>query len=131
MIVLDTHAWLWWVSDPELLSPAARQAVEEAAAAGDVHVSSISTWEVAMLVKVGRLRLSMPVRDWIRKTEALPFLTFHPVDNAVALRSIYLPGRFHNDPADRIIVATAIELGAPLVTKDAKIRDYPFAPTVW
>ena len=75
--------------------------------------------------------LSINVQDWIRKTESLPFVRFVPVDNAIALRSVSLPGTFHSDPADRIIAATALVMGLPLVTKDEKIRAYPHLRTIW
>lgn len=131
MIVLDTHAWLWWISNPELLGAAASQVIDEAARKKALYISSISTWEVAMLVSKGRLRLSMDVRDWVIRSEALPFLTFVPVDNAIAVQSTRLPGALHGDPADRIIIATAQSLGAELVTKDDKIRAYPYLKTIW
>ncbi len=131
MIVLDTHAWLWWVSNPELLSESASAALEEAVRDRSVHVSSISSWEVAMLVRKGRLQLTMDVRDWILRSEALPFLTFVPVDNAIAVQSTRLPGELHGDPADRIIIATAQSLGATLLTKDDKILAYPYVKTLW
>jgi PIN domain nuclease of toxin-antitoxin system len=133
MIVFDTHVWVWWVSDPKYLSTAARKAADEAKAKprNGIYLSSISVWEVALLVAKGRLQLTMKVGDWIRRSEALPFLNFVPVDNAVALRSVHLPGSFHADPCDRIIVATAQSLGADLITKDEKIRNYPHVKTVW
>ena len=64
-------------------------------------------------------------------TEALPFFEFVPFDNRIALRSNRLPGELHEDPADRAIIATALMLGAPLVSKDRKIRDYPHVETIW
>ncbi|MFA5517570.1 MAG: PIN domain-containing protein [Desulfuromonadales bacterium] len=77
MIVLDTHAWLWWVSNPELLGQQATLAIEKAVKEKTVHVSSISAWEVAMLVQKRRLQLTMDVRDWVLRSEALPsFLSF-------------------------------------------------------
>lgn len=131
MIVLDTHAWVWFVSNPELLSNSARNAVDAALERKAVFVSSISAWEVALLVAKDRLKLTMDVTQWIGKSERLPFLTFIPVDNAVAIQSVHLPGPLHQDPADRIIIATAITIGAPIVTKDEKILDYPYANTIW
>ncbi len=131
MIVLDTHAWLWWISNPELLSTSASRAINKAVHDKAVYVSSISSWEVAMLVAKGRLQLSMDVRDWVIRSETLPFLTFVPVDNAIAVLSTRLPGELHGDPADRIIIATAQSLGAELVTKDDKILAYPYITTVW
>ena len=131
MIVLDTHAWIWWVSNPEFLSEKAKQIIDEAVANRNVLISTISTWEVAMLVSRGRLKLTMPPDDWVAASEALPFFDFVPVSNSIALKSAQLPGVLHNDPADRIIIATAISLGAVLVTKDEKIRNYEHVKTVW
>ena len=131
MIVLDTHAWLWWISNPELLSVTARKAIDHAMADGEMCISSISAWEVAILVKKGRLDLTMPAEDWIARSEALPFLRFIPVDNRIALKSANLPGQLHDDPADRIIIATTITLGGTLATKDDKIRKYQHVRSVW
>ncbi len=131
MIVLDTHAWIWWVSSPEFLSETAKQAIDEAATGRNIFISSISAWEIAMLVSRGRLKLTMSPEDWVAASEALPFFDFVPVSNSIALKSVQLPGILHNDPADRIIIATAVSLGALLVTKDEKIRSYPHVKTVW
>lgn len=131
MIVLDTHAWLWWVSSPELLGEQAAAAIEEARSRRELLISSISAWEVAMLARRGRLQLSMSAAEWIARCEALPFLRFVPVDNAIAVQSTSLPGDLHGDPADRIIVATALSHGATLVTKDRKLQDYPGVATLW
>lgn len=131
MIVLDTHAWLWWLGSPGQLSPAASRLIEQHLGAAGIYVSSMSSWEIAMLAKKGRLELAMPVADWIARSEALPFLGFVPVDNHIAVRSVQLNGEAAKDPADRIIIATALCLGACLVTKDRKIRDDPGVETVW
>jgi PIN domain nuclease of toxin-antitoxin system len=131
LIVLDTHAWLWWTATPGQLSANARRAIDEAQASGVVYVSSISTWEIAQLSALGRLRLSMELLEWVRYSEALPFLHFVPVDNAIAVESVRLPSEIHNDPADRIILATAETLGATLVTKDRRLREYRHARTIW
>jgi len=131
LIVLDTHAWVWWVAAPDRLSSQAREAVEEARHRGELFVSSFSVWEVTMLVKRGRLRLTSDLSDWLARSEALPFLTFVPVDNHVARRSVELPPPLHADPADRLIVATTLVLGARLVTKDRRLLDYPGVDSVW
>ncbi len=131
MIVLDTHAWIWWVSSPEYLSETAKQIIDEAATGKNIFISCISAWEIAILVSRGRLKLTMSPADWIAASEALPFFDFVPVSNSIALKSVQLPGILHNDPADRIIIATAVSLGATLVTKDEKIRNYPHVKTVW
>jgi PIN domain nuclease of toxin-antitoxin system len=131
MIVLDTHVWIWWISNPEILSSFAAKAIDHAVKENGIIISSISTWEIALLVSRGRLKLSIDVRDWVRKTEGLPFVRFVPVDNTISLRSVSLPDPFHADPADRIITATAMTMGLPLVTKDEKILEYRHVKTIW
>ncbi|MBL8018130.1 MAG: type II toxin-antitoxin system VapC family toxin [Leptospirales bacterium] len=131
MIVLDTHAWIWWVSNPDLLSKHAAQVLSKAVREKSILVSSISAWEVAMLVKKGRLKLSMPPEEWIARSERLSFLNFVPVDNSVLLKSVNLSEKFSQDPADRIIVATALLQGAKLVSKDASIRKAKVVDVVW
>ena len=131
MIVLDTHAWIWWISGPDQLSPRAREACDRAMEDRALCISSISVWEVALLSQRGRLRLTIAVEDWVRKAEALPFFRFIPVDNHIALRSVQLPEGAPRDPADRIIAATAWTLGAPLITKDRRLRRIRGLDTVW
>ena len=131
MIVLDTHAWIWFTSKPDVLSRKAKSAVDEAVKEKNVFVSSISAWEVALLVKNNRLQLSMDVTDWIAKSENLPFFQFIPVSNSIAVKSVNLPPPLHPDPADRIIIATALYTGAAIVTKDKKISDYAHVKTIW
>ena len=131
MIVLDTHAWIWFTSKPDVLSKKAQKAVDAAVKEKNVLVSSISVWEVALLVNKKRLKLSMDVTDWIAKSENLPFIQFIPVSNSIAVKSVNLPQPLHPDPADRIIIATALSIGAPLVTKDKKISDYAPIKTIW
>ena len=131
MIVLDTHAWIWFTSKPEALSKKAQKALEAAVKEKNVFVSSISVWEVALLVNKKRLKLSMDVTDWIAKSESLPFIQFIPVSNSIAVKSVNLPQPLHPDPADRIIIATALSIGAPLITKDKKISDYAPVKTIW
>jgi len=131
MIVLDTHAWVWFLSNPELLSKKAKRYVDVAVEEKAIMISSISAWEVALLVARKRLILTLELSNWIAKSEMLPFLKFIPVDNSVAIKSVNLPQPLHRDPADRIIIATAISLGAPIVTKDEKILNYPHVQTIW
>jgi PIN domain nuclease of toxin-antitoxin system len=129
--LLDTHAWVWWLSDPERLSRRAREEIETASDAGTAHVSAISCWEVALLVDRGRLELTVDIEEWIARARGLPYFRFVAVDPRIAVRSVRLPGVFHADPADRMIVATALDLSAKLVTKDRKIRNYPQVTTIW
>jgi PIN domain nuclease of toxin-antitoxin system len=131
LIVLDTHAWIWWVTNPKQVSKDALKEIELAMEREEIYISSISCWEVALLVRKGRLELALPVKDWIARSEALPFVQFVPLDNRIALRSNLLPGELHEDPADRVIIATSLTLGAPLVSKDQKIRNYPHVKTIW
>lgn len=131
MILLDTHVWVWWVAQASDLPRRVARLIDERIATEAVCVSAISVWEVALLVQRKRLKLAMGVTEWVKRSESLPFLRFVPVDNDVALRSVLLPPPFHSDPADRIIVATAIQLGAVLVTKDEKLRSYPHIEARW
>jgi PIN domain nuclease of toxin-antitoxin system len=131
MIVLDTHAFVWWISGSSEVPAKALGYIRRAKLKNSIHVSSISIWELSMLVKNGRLMLSVPLIEWIRMVEELPFVKFVPVDNAIAEQSVNLPGEFHRDPADRIIVATARSLNMPVVTRDGAMIKYPHIRTIW
>ena len=131
MIVLDTHAWVWFISNPENLSKRAAKAVKGAIKDKSILISSISAWELALLVRKKRLKLTIEVSDWITKSESLPFIQFVPVTNSIAVKSVNLPVPLHPDPADRIIIATALSVGAPLVTKDKKLIGYSPVKTIW
>jgi PIN domain nuclease of toxin-antitoxin system len=130
VIVLDTHALVWWASGGPL-SERARDAIALHARTRSLYASSISVWEIATLVARGRLELTLDVVDWIARIEAIASLRFVNVDNRIALASTRLPGDLPRDPADRIIVATARSLEAPLVTRDARLAAYPHVETIW
>ena len=131
LILLDTHAWVWFISNPEKLSLKAEKSIEKAIQENDILISSISAWEVALLVSKRRLELTMDVSEWISSSEKLPFIRFIPVDNGIAVRSVSLPESLHNDPADRIIIATSMKYGAPIITMDEKILDFPHVQSIW
>jgi len=131
VIVLDTHALVWWANDDAELSPAARNAIEGELDGGQIVVSAISAWEIAMLVERGKLVLAMDVDSWLDTVRQIESIRFVPVDIEIGLKSVSLPGEFHKDPADRMIVATARKMAAPLVTRDEKIRAYPHVKTIW
>ena len=131
MIMLDTHTWIWFISKPEVLSKRAKKAVSAAVKEKSVLISSISAWEVALLVIKKRLTLSLDVTDWIAKSEGLPFIQFIEISNSIAVKAVNLPQPLHPDPADRIIIATALSAGVPLVTKDKKLLNYPHVKTIW
>jgi PIN domain nuclease of toxin-antitoxin system len=128
VIVLDTATWIWRASDPKRLTTSARRAIDEAESA---LVSAISVWEVAMLVAKRRIQLDRPVEQWVDIALALPGIQLAPLEPAIAVRSTKLPGEFHPDPADRIIVATALENAVPIVTPDERIRSYPHVQATW
>jgi PIN domain nuclease of toxin-antitoxin system len=131
VIVLDTHALVWWVSGDDTLSRKARQAIEQELAGGEIVVSAISAWEIAMLVEREKLVLSMEVERWLSTVAQIEAVRIVPVDVEISIKSVNLPGEFHKDPADRMIVATARKFAIPLVTKDEKIRAYPHVKTIW
>lgn len=130
MILLDTHTWLWWLGEPERLGPKAGPAIDRAVQSDGVFISTISAWEVAMLVKKGRLELDRSPLELMRSTDAMPFVHFVDLDPAMAVRSVDLDLP-HPDPADRFIAATAQWLGCPLATADARLREAEWLATVW
>jgi PIN domain nuclease of toxin-antitoxin system len=131
MILLDTHALIWWTSDKEKLPKKLNQELSEAYESGNLAVSAISIWEIALLYKKDKMTLKMPFGEWYDYFSQLTEIKSVPVDNEIAVRSVNLPGEYHKDPADRIIIATALSLGCPLVTKDKKIHAYKFVKSVW
>jgi len=131
MILLDTHALIWLVDSPEKLSKKAQKFIQKETKNGIVYASSFSIWEIYMLIKKGRLVLSRDVDSWVKEVENLHSIKFIPLDNQIAAKSVNLPDSFHDDPADRIIVATAREFGATLITIDQKIRKYPHVQSLW
>ena len=124
MIVLDTHIWVWWVHGDPALSASTRALLDSSAPTG-LAVSAISCWEVAKLVERGRLTLPCPVFDWLRQALSYPGIRLIELSPRICVESAQLPGKFHRDPADQIIVATARILDAALVTVDGKILKYP------
>ena len=132
MIVLDTHVLVWWVNNENMLSKLARQAIEnELSNNGEILISSISTWEIALLLSKGRLSLSMNIDAWIKLIDEIKVVRFVPLNNQLAIQSVNLPGTFHSDPADRIITALARQHAVPLITADTKIRDYQHVKSIW
>lgn len=128
MIVLDTHAWAWWTAVSAKLSATAKKHIEEASRIG---VSAISAWEVAMLVARGRLRFDRDVLDWIDEALAQPRVVLLALSPEIAVRSTRLGHEAPADPADQILVATALAHRAPLVTRDRHLRRYPGLETIW
>lgn len=120
--LLDTHAWLWLaLGDPRVPRPLIDE-LETALGGRRVALSQISIWELAHKVALGKIELNRPVDRWLREASADLLLLDLPVE--VVLESTRLPGAFHKDPADRLIVATARVHGLTLVTADRPILDY-------
>ena len=128
--LLDTHVLIWWLNDRERLSPAQREVVESAGTQSPLMVSDISLWEVATLHGLGRIRLTLPLREWLDKAVAPPLVRRHGISPAIAAELAALPDSFHRDPADRILVATARVLGATLLTNDRRIVDAALVDTL-
>lgn len=131
MIVLDTQAWLWWLHDPSRLSAPVRQTLRAAEKEAGITVSVISVWEVATKCALGKLALPMQVDEWFNLARVYRGIIIEPVSAEDALASACLPGDFHKDPADRIIVALTRRRKATLITADSLIRAYPHVKTLW
>lgn len=113
------------------LSVAAASVIDAEMDGGQILVSSMPAWELAMLVERGRVALSMDIASWLDTLSRIDAVQRVPVDSEIAVKSVQLPGDFHKDPADRIIVATARKFAAPLVSADEKIRSYPHVRAIW
>jgi PIN domain nuclease of toxin-antitoxin system len=123
-LVIDTHVWLWLEADPDRLSEAARAGIEQAARLGKLWVSVMSVWEIGMLVAKDRIRLSMPVDEWVRQAAGTPGMQMLGVIPEIALESTRLPDAPHGDPIDRLLMASARVHNLTLVTADEKILAY-------
>ncbi len=129
MIVLDTHAWLWWLSAPERVSDAATEAIAQASRIG---VSTLSAWELAMLVARGRIALDREVSAWVGQGLAHQRVEPLAPSAQVAVAAGLLDANsFPGDPVDRLIYATARSLGATLITRDRAIRAFDPQGTLW
>ncbi len=123
-LVIDTHVWLWLESDPGRLGKAARTRIEAAARAGGLWVSVMSVWEIGMLVAKDRIRLAMPLDEWIRQASATPGMQMLGLIPDIALESTRLPDAPHGDPVDRILIASARVHNLTLLTADERILAY-------
>jgi PIN domain nuclease of toxin-antitoxin system len=130
-ILLDTHAWLWWVTSDRRLPKALRRRIDQAAARERLLLSLISVWEVAKRVEKAQLVLDRPLETWLDTATQHQGLRIVEITRPILVESCRLPQPFHGDPADQIIVATARDRDAMLITKDQKILDYPHVRTAW
>ncbi len=124
MILLDTHVLVWAFEKHPHLGSKTAGAIDAAAAGEGVGIPAIAVWEISMLTEKGRLGLATDVEEWITAAISTEGIQVVPLEPAVAIGSNRLPGVFHADPADRMIVATARHFNMALVTADKKILDY-------
>jgi PIN domain nuclease of toxin-antitoxin system len=129
--LLDTHAWVWWVTDDRRLSARAKSRIGTSMAAQDLWLSLISVWEVAKKVEKQQLVLDRPLDQWLDEAVSRPGLGLWELTRSILVQSCQLPEPFHGDPADQIIVATARQRGATLVTRDQRIRQYRHVQSLW
>jgi PIN domain nuclease of toxin-antitoxin system len=129
VIVLDTHALLWWALDPDRLSQAAAASAREMERLGG-FASAISIWELGLKIQRGKLDLGISIEEFTRRIDKSGIVELLPVNAATWLRSLELPWE-HRDPADRVIVATAVLQGVPLVTADEAIHRFEGVTCVW
>jgi PIN domain nuclease of toxin-antitoxin system len=129
VIVLDTHIWVWWVHSDERLTQAQVDLIT-ASETDIIGVSAISCWEIAKLAEYGRLVLPCSLEEWFDQALNYPGVHLLELTPAIVIESTQLPGDFHRDPADQLIVATARVNNCPLVTADGKISNYPHVETI-
>ncbi len=127
-VLLDTHVVQWWSAQPKLISRPATRAIE---GADELAVAAITWFELAWLAQHQRIIVSIPVRSWLEQLSAS--VRTVGITPAIAASAVALPSTFPNDPADRLIYATAVEHGWQLVTKDGRLRRHrhPRPMTVW
>lgn len=129
--LLDTHVWIWWNMNPRKLSGRVRTLISSPLRYEELLLSAISMWEFAKLLEKRRLAISCDPEEWLREALQMPKLRLVPLSPSIAYRSTILPKPFHEDPADQIIVATAREENAAILTADERIRSYPHCRNIW
>lgn len=128
-LLLDTHVWLWRLLDPERLSAEAEAAISDPES--ELLLSPISTWETLVLARKGRIDLSPSPSEWVLDALRRSAPTAAPLTHGIALRSEALDDFASEDPADRFLVATALEHDLTLVTADGAIREFEPVETLW
>lgn len=128
-LLLDTHTWLWRLLDPDRVSHAAEKAIADRES--ELFLSSISLWETLILTRKGRLSLTPSPGEWILDALRRSAPSAVPLNHGIAMRSEALDGFDSDDPADRFLVATALEHELTLVTADSAMHDFPPLTTLW
>lgn len=129
--LLDTHVWIWWNAHPQALSTGVRQILSNPKKWEELLLSPLSVWEFGAFLASGNLSLSCTPEEWIRQALDQPGLRLVPVTPQIAYRAAVLPGSLQEDPVDRILVATAREENAMILTKDKTILTYPHVQSLW
>ena len=120
-LLLDTHVFIWWADNPEKLSPAALAALEDEA--NELLLSVASVWEMQIKIQMGKLKLSLPLKELVKNQQETNNLTVSPVALPHVLALDALPFH-HKDPFDRMLIAQSIEEGLTLVTADSQFSAY-------
>lgn len=128
MILLDTHALLFWTLEPEKLGEQAENSINRTSRIG-VHV--ISCFEIAILVEKDKIELARPVDEWIADALSHPKIEVIPLTVTAAVKCTQLPGDFHQDPVDRMLAATCLQDNLPLISKDRLIKQWGYITTIW
>lgn len=129
MIILDTHILVWWIQNDPQLTPYHRECIAQERS-NELGICTISLIEMARLVSAGRIILPIPIAQWFESSLAQEGVTLISITPAIAIEAQALPGDFHKDPADRIIVATARLSDASIMTMDRKILNYPYVQAI-
>jgi len=127
-VLLDTHILLYWFGKDSRLTKKQTRTLQQASSDQPLLIADITLWEVANLHSLQRIRLNLPLRDWLEAATALPLVQRIGLSPAIAAAVAGLPSTFHRDPADRIIVATAQIFDAMLMTHDSRIIDTNLVP---
>ncbi len=123
-LLLDTHVWLWALTGNSKLTEKFAQTFDKILGTHGIFVSPMSVWEIGMLVEKKRIEIDMDVLDWVNQALEEAGLQVCPITPRIAIQSTRLPGNVHGDPVDRLLIATAHEENAVLVTCDEKILEY-------
>ena len=129
--LLDTHTWIWWHMRPEKLSKKVKNIIGDTNRYDEILLSAISPWEFSKLIEKKRLGISCDPEDWLNEALDMPKLILVPLSPILVYRSTILPQPFHDDPGDQIIVATAREENATILTKDERILSYENVRSLW
>jgi len=129
--MLDTHTWIWWHMNPKKLSQKVKKIIENTNSYDEILLSAISPWEFSKLLEKKKIGISCDPEDWINSALDMPKFRLVPLSPVLAYRSTVLPQAFHSDPADQIIVATAREENATILTKDERILTYDNVRSLW